>query len=201
MLHMELRDSGSGSSMKKPVQLSLLLMVVLRSLELRRCSCRSVSWEPSVPSCRTLKLIMRRNWSESSWLQPDELSQTDSSESAATWKDLLTLCTLLCACCTVRFHRNISTIPNDWKNKPNNANGTVNASEYSLMLYGKHNHLSPSSRQSQAACRGSRLPPSAAATTAACRHPTAMVRARWPLGYRNQRKWTNVQRVSGTFPP
>lgn len=70
-----------------------------------------------------------------------------------------------------------------------------------VMPYSKQTHFSPSSRQSQAACRGSRLPPAAAATTAACRPPTAMVRARWWLGYRNQRKWTNVQRVSATFPP
>lgn len=111
---------------------------------MRRCSCRSVSWEPSVPSCRTLKLIMRRNWSESSWLQPNELSQTDSSESAATWRDLLTLCTLLCACCTFRFHRNISMIPSDWKNKPNHANAATALSMAVTIVCGSVVNTTPS---------------------------------------------------------
>lgn len=51
------------------------------------------------------------------------------------------------------------------------------------------------SRPSPAACRGSRRH-RAAAATAACRPPTATVRAGWSLGSKNQRRWTSVRKVS-----
>lgn len=59
--------------------------------------------------------------------------------------------------------------------------------------------ISPFSRPSRAACRGSRWRLVAAAT-AACLPPTVTARARWLLGCRSQRRWTSAQRVSAIFP-
>lgn len=51
-----------------------------------------------------------------------------------------------------------------------------------------------SSRWSPALCPGSHLCPA----PPACLRPTAMARAKWQHGYRSQRRWTNVLRVTHT---
>lgn len=79
-----------------------------------------------------------------------------------------------------------------------NVSATYNYNNWSVI---ENNLLSPNSRPSPTACHGSRQPPAAAATTAACLPPTATAKARWWLGCRNQRRWTNVQRVSAVFFP